>query len=355
MEHSNETESSVGRLSLPKRIAFAGIAMGLGLALLLILAELGLRIAGFQAFRGGSHTMEDSELSWINKISAEVDVRGPDFSFEVHTNSLGLRGPELKPETQRILLLGDSYTFGYGVDDDETFAARLQHILKHEGPDGWEVVNGGVSGFGAMQSHIFARRIWDDIEPRIVIYTHCGNDFGDDLRFSRGTYRIIRNRLPGRRFLKENSVVYNLAKPLVLGALSKLGVYNPEIEFEAGNEGALVSKLGETWEKGRDLTCAALGDTQRDVRERGAEFLVTTVGFWSTEDGVRFSSDAQAVIDCVRELGVPFLDPRLAFPPLEKEPWNNGHSAGHLSPLGNRLFAESLNAGIREKGLLDGS
>jgi hypothetical protein len=329
--------------------------MGLGLALFLILAEFGLRLAGFQAFRGVTYTIEDSELSWINKTSTEVDVRGPDFRFEVRTNSLGLRGPELKPDTQRILLLGDSYTFGSGVDDDETFAAQLQHILTEEGADGWEVVNGGVSGFGVMQSRIFAQRIWDDVDPRIVIYTHCGNDFGDDLRFSRGTYRSIRNRLPGRRLLKENSVVYNLTQPLVLGALSKLGIYNPEIEFEDGNEGALVSKLGETWKKGRDLSCAALADMQRDAQEHGAELLVTTVGFWSTEDGVRFSTDAQAVIDCASELGVPFVDPRLGFPPREKEPWNSSHSAGHLSPLGNRLFAESINAALRDRGLLGDS
>jgi hypothetical protein len=88
------------------------------------------------------------------------------------------------PETQRILLLGDSYTLGHGVNDDETLAAQRQDILRQEEPDGWEVVNGGVSGFGAMQSRMSAQRIWDDVEPRIEIYSHCGNDFGDDPRFS---------------------------------------------------------------------------------------------------------------------------------------------------------------------------
>jgi hypothetical protein len=205
-----------------------------------------------------------------------------------------------------------------------------------------------------MQSRLFAQRIWDEVQPKIVIYTHCGNDFADDLRFSRGTYRSIRNRLPGRRFLKEHSVVYNLIKPLVLAALSEFGIYNPEIKFEAGNEGALVSNLGETWAQARDLTCAALGEMQRDAQRRDAAFLVTTVGFWSTKDGVQFSTDAQAVIDCAKEQRIPFLDPRLPFSELEGEPWNNSHAAGHFSPLGNRLFAESLDADLRRRGLIAG-
>jgi lysophospholipase L1-like esterase len=340
-------------LPWPKRVAFTTIALGAGLFLILMVAEVVLRIAAFESFRGTSHTIEDAELTWINEVSTQTEVRGVDFRYEIRTNSLGLRGTELQPSaTGRILLLGDSYTFGAGVDDGETFAAQLQQIMEQRGPDGWEAVNAGVSGYGAVQSRLFALRIWDEVQPKIVIYTHCGNDFGDDLRFSKGTYRSIRNRLPGRKFLKEHSVVYNLTKPLVLAALSRLGIYNPQIEFEAGNEGALVSALGKTWAQGRDITCAALAEMQRDAQQRDASLLVTTVGFWSGDDRVELSTDARAVIDCLEEQGIPFLDPRLAFPEREEEPWNNHDSAGHFSPLGNRFFAESLYEGLRERGLL---
>jgi len=355
MEPSGGPDFDVSRLTWPKHVAFIVITIGLSLVLLLVVAEAVLRVVAFDNFRGISYTVEDAELTWINKASAQAEVRGRDFRYEIHTNSLGLRGADLRASGgERVLLLGDSYTFGAGVDDDETFAAQLQRILGQQGRDGWEVVNAGVPGYGAMQSRLFAQRVWDEVQPRIVIYTHCGNDFADDLRFSRGTYRSIRNRLPGRRFLKEHSVVYNLIKPLVLAALSELEIYNPGIKFEAGNEGALVSNLDETWAEGRDLTCAALGEMQRDAQRQDATFLVTTVGFWSAKDGVQFSTDAQAVIDCTNEQGIPFLDPRLAFPEREEEPWNNSHAAGHFSPFGNRLFAESLYADLRRRNLIEG-
>src|SRR5262249_49458840 len=55
-------------------------------------------------------------------------------------NQYGFRGPERPAEARRsILLLGDSFTFGSGVNDDETFASRLGRAL---GPE-VQVWNGG--------------------------------------------------------------------------------------------------------------------------------------------------------------------------------------------------------------------
>ena len=97
-------------------------------------------------------------------------LRAPDLSFgirswtlhhelrpgynspNVHTNSFGLRSPEVsvpKPGgTVRILMLGDSFTFGFGAADDEVFSRRLEARLRDAYPSRTiEVVNAGVLSY----------------------------------------------------------------------------------------------------------------------------------------------------------------------------------------------------------------
>ena len=73
----------------------------------------------------------------------------------VQHNSRGHRGPEYRieksPGLKRVLFLGDSNTWGYGIADKQTRAAYLQIELKNNGSP-IEVVNLGVTGFGTDQS-----------------------------------------------------------------------------------------------------------------------------------------------------------------------------------------------------------
>jgi lysophospholipase L1-like esterase len=111
------------------------------------------------------------------------DVAGR--TFAVRVNSLGMRGPELRPDsgTRRVLLLGDSTTFGFGVGEHETFAARVQEILRCRGHTDVEVLNAGVPGYSTWQSLANLRRLGNVVDPQIVVLTfYEGNDFTDNLR-----------------------------------------------------------------------------------------------------------------------------------------------------------------------------
>src|SRR5262245_30912930 len=64
---------------------------------------------------------------------------------EVETNAEGFRGPQWNddpPVGPRVLLLGDSQMFGYGVDYRDTFAARLAERI------GGEVLDAAVPTWG---------------------------------------------------------------------------------------------------------------------------------------------------------------------------------------------------------------
>lgn len=74
------------------------------------------------------------------------------------------------PEGSTVLALGDSLTFGYGANPDESYPAQLQKLT------GWNVVNGGVSGDTSAQAlsrlpALLARK------PKLVIVGIGGNDF----------------------------------------------------------------------------------------------------------------------------------------------------------------------------------
>ena len=68
-----------------------------------------------------------------------------EFRTRVVTNELGFREPRLPgpkpPGVQRIVALGDSFTQGYGVEEDEAYPRQLERRL-----EGVEVINLGVPG-----------------------------------------------------------------------------------------------------------------------------------------------------------------------------------------------------------------
>ena len=339
-----------------RRLLFKLLVLSASLLLGLLLGEISLRLFfGYAGYRGQAFSRPDPELSWVNKPLADVEVRGRDYSYLVHVNSLGFRGAELRASAgSRILLLGDSYTFGQGVDNNETFPAHLQSLFTSAGRKDVEVVNGGVYGYGARQASGLAHREWDEVKPSVVIFTHCGNDFADDLRFSQGNYKRIRNVVPGRQFLREHSALYHFLARKVVTLFSKLGIHNRNIRFEQPGEGGLVSDMGKKWEESRNLTCGALDGLKKICQERGARFFVTTVGFgwWRGTERPRFSTDAETIREHCLSQGIPFLDPVVAFPSEKKELWFNQSSVGHFSTLGNQLFSKSLFAGLKAAGAL---
>jgi hypothetical protein len=97
----------------------------------------------------------------------------------VSTNELGLRDRELERKQDkelRILLLGDSVTFGWGAPIDATFGRRLETLLasKREGP--FRTINAGVGGYNTVQQYAFFRSFVDIIEPEMVVLLYVRND-----------------------------------------------------------------------------------------------------------------------------------------------------------------------------------
>ncbi len=96
-------------------------------------------------------------------------------------NSYGYRGKVYpisnKYINQNIIVLGDSYAFGAGVNDGEEFSAILQDNLRNS----FDIINLSIGGFGLAQQ---IRRFYEFgqlYRPTLVILQFCGNDPDDNL------------------------------------------------------------------------------------------------------------------------------------------------------------------------------
>src|SRR5438477_8533468 len=112
------------------------------------LLELVLRLCGY----GNLEIYEpDPALYW--KLKPGQDCYTKVGHKPVHINSHGTRGPEFQtakpPNTLRILCLGDSRTFGWGLSEAETYCGMLAHLLQEQVGDQKriEVINAGVNAW----------------------------------------------------------------------------------------------------------------------------------------------------------------------------------------------------------------
>jgi len=81
-----------------------------------------------------------------------------DFNTQASINSLGYRGKEFQMEkkegTKRILVLGDSMTFGIGVSDGETYPEKFEEVLKENKVNNIEVINAGYADSFSPDSYL---------------------------------------------------------------------------------------------------------------------------------------------------------------------------------------------------------
>jgi lysophospholipase L1-like esterase len=108
----------------------------------------------------------------------------------VRTNSFGLRSPEVKlPKpagTFRILLLGDSFTFGFQASEETVFGRLLEQRLRRlPGLESVEIVNAGVLSYCPLLEYLQYRHSLHVLQPDLVILNFDMSDVQDHLEYSR--------------------------------------------------------------------------------------------------------------------------------------------------------------------------
>lgn len=147
----------------------AAVAMG----------ELLLRVAGYEPFPTPQGFREifryDPVLGWSHKPGTFATVEHPRFRADIRISSGGLRDKEYRysrsPGIKRIVILGDSFSWGWGVEVSEAFPDLLEAALENV-----EVINAGVPGYSTDQELLWLEREGLKYQPDLVILQLFLND-----------------------------------------------------------------------------------------------------------------------------------------------------------------------------------
>jgi len=182
----------------------------------LALAEIVLRVAYPQ---GGSPRIHEYDPQLGHRMRPELDImqvwNGHDNVTPIRTNRLGLRGPEIESggdASLTILMLGDSYTFGYGVAGADAFPAVVERRL-NQGGERIAVVNAGVSSYGTAQELLQYQGLRESVSADIVVLAiFVGNDVQDNLCLNYVTMSH-HSRFPCFRLEQDQPVLASLPAP----------------------------------------------------------------------------------------------------------------------------------------------
>ncbi|HOC55633.1 MAG TPA: SGNH/GDSL hydrolase family protein [Verrucomicrobiota bacterium] len=182
------------------------------------LFEVVLRLAGY-----GNLEIYDPDPSLYWKLKPGQHCYTKVDHKPVRINSHSTRGPEFLPAkppgTFRILSLGDSRTFGWGLAESETYSARLQQLLQeHFGASRRvEVINSGVNAWSYPQMLVYLRDTALRYQPDAVILAEANLW----TQFSENNSPEFVRRFMGRVRLKNllrRSAIYHYAIELKLKA-----------------------------------------------------------------------------------------------------------------------------------------
>jgi len=150
----------------------------LALAVFFLTLEAGVRI-----FRPQSLLMKgkesffpgDPDLQFAMRPSATTELGRHDFRITVKTNALGLRDIDRGPKGSalRILAVGDSFTFGWGVEREKTFQVEMERTQDSDpagrGERPIEVINAGVPGYTLYQYLLQLETKGWRLDPDVVL------------------------------------------------------------------------------------------------------------------------------------------------------------------------------------------
>lgn len=195
---------------------------------LLVLAEGILRFSVTSAPSYINYAFYANRLGDLPPQVDLVDNLIKGLPYHVSSDTEGFRSsPEVppaspRPRVVRILCLGDSFTFGIGVDDTQTFPTLLRRYLEDRYPDiRFDVFNSGIPFYDIVDELDYWEQKGQALRPDIVVCQF----FYNDIQTMQGTSFRRTRRFPPKDYDRVSDTVHNLRLVQMASALSyKLGL-----------------------------------------------------------------------------------------------------------------------------------
>jgi lysophospholipase L1-like esterase len=220
----------------------------------------------------------DDTLGFKHNPNQEIEYTKDHF---IKINDIGLRGENIPTEKEefRILFLGGSVTFSGAIKYQDTYVAKVEEILSDSGLN-VRTYNAGVSGYSTYQQKILLERIFDEIQPNLVVLSFSVGDIWENS--FEGKQMIVKDGwlilgqyadsnpfvLNMQLFLFEHS---NLARVLK-STYEKIRVYNAQ----KNNVPTQIVEPTINYE-GINKTMELILDMKHFSEERGADFRIIGV------------------------------------------------------------------------------
>ena len=121
----------------------------------------------------------DKNSGWSNKPNiSEMRFGENNYPINITHNKYGFRSmsPEINHSKKIVLLIGDSFVYGVGLDYNETLDYNLQNYLGNE----YQVINGGVNGYSGIQELYAIKKVVSIVKPNYIINAIFMNDLKEN-------------------------------------------------------------------------------------------------------------------------------------------------------------------------------
>ena len=346
----------------------------------LILAEVWVRMRLEPPSKGTALNLVESREPYAFRLNPEH----PEISDQ------GLRDRVFaipKPGgVERVLVLGDSVTYGLFVDAKAAYSKVLEKELLAEGHR-VEVINAGMNGYTTWNELQWFRRRGALFQPDLVILQFCPNDIVDPIRHWRdeeGYFRLLSHEaFPDyERFRRETEPLVYGPKPLIRRLLQHSALYrflSVRWELFKNRSRRYLKRQGRLWpvyvaddDSGVSLQTlenpdsvewqwlgTRLEELKESVESSGARLVVVYVPLaYQLEEGYPLHPEKTFVDFCARR-GLMCLDP---LPDLKSRGGpgiflgsHRYHSRDvwHFSAEGHRVFADVLKRYLEDGSFLE--
>jgi lysophospholipase L1-like esterase len=391
------------RTTRGKTILFWGAMIALTIGVCFCLVEFVFARFYYSDVHLVSDTVFDPTLGWLLRPGT-FKTKAPNRfrKHTIHINVLGLRNRELDTSgtggAERIVILGDSFTYGKAIGEERLFSRRIERSLNGGArPERYEVVNAGVPGYGSAQEMLLMRRLArEGVRGELYLVVMFVNDILDNLCLTYSDLAdnpaqpcfglgpdgsLVLEHPPEMRFAEESEDFVEAApsldrmkigpvlrlriesflqtRPSLIRALARIGL---SVKFPAMPGVLNAWYREEIVERGTPLLRALLTEMRDEARRQNGTLLVTLIPsqiqvypetygpllartFPDCAPVRRWLADGErpqrATASLCAELGIPFLD---LLPALRRHAGRVLYipREGHLSEEGHSIVAENL-------------
>lgn len=351
---------------------FNGLSVLLSIAFSLFVAEFALSY--FNSNQVSEERMDpgmilyDAQLGWKLKPGWSGNHHHLDYDVRYTINKDGFRGRVFSQAENSYAVVGDSFSFGLGVNDDETFTA----LLNNEKNSPTEFYNFSVPGYSTDQQLLLINKRVDKISANTLLVVYLGNDIFDNMRnyplqaehgkpyyaLYEGTLQLKNTPVPLKP--KPAAARKQTISSIVLGDNNQVSTFsawlaNLELSrrlnlFQV--EPVLTNKdMQERFSEPLKLLSALIGEINENVKENGGQLSVVLLpgksyveqqGSLSAQYQEYFREVIQSQLSNSQSINV--IDAALHLRTIHNSGVVNLYhpNEGHLTVSGHRYVAEFL-------------